>query len=36
MQTWLSLAPPIERFTEGRIGKPLGVVLADYPGGMKI
>ncbi len=33
MHTWLSLAPAIERFAEGRIGKPLGVVSADNPGG---
>lgn len=26
MHTWLSLAPPIEQFAEGRIGKPLGIV----------
>jgi hypothetical protein len=32
MHRWLSLEPPIERFSEGRIGKPLGVVSADYPG----
>jgi len=33
MHTWLTLAPPIERFAEGRIGKLLGVVSADRPGG---
>lgn len=28
----LSLAPPIERFAEGRIGKPSGAASALYPG----
>jgi len=32
MHTWLSLEPLIEQFSEGRVGKPLGVVSADYSG----